>query len=267
MSDRVKVTVSEHIAEVALCRPEKMNALDQASFNQLAAAAKRVASDSSVRVVIIHAEGDHFCSGADKLFLQSAASDKSGFQERVLHFPEGEMTNEFQKPTIAWFELDVPVVICLQGAVYGAGLQLALAGDIRIASSTTAMSVFEIHWGLIPDMGITLTLPRLVRADIGLELVVSGRVVNAQEALQIGLITRLAECPLDEARKTARLIASKSPDATQRGKRLMRDSANMDCAQALLFEARLQSELIGTPNQLEAAMANLEKRDARFSKA
>ena len=265
MSERVRITVSEHIAEIVLCRPEKMNALDQAGFDQLANTAKQVASDSSVRVVIIHAEGDHFCSGADKSFLQDAASNQSGFCKRVLHFPEGEIANEFQKPTIAWYELDVPVVICLQGTVYGAGMQLALAGDIRIASSTTAMSVFEIHWGLIPDMGITLTLPRLVRADIALELVVSGRIVNAPEALQIGLITRVAEYPLDEARKIAKLIAAKSPEAIQRGKRLMRDSANMDRAQSLRFEAQLQSELIGTANQLEAAMANLEKRDARFT--
>lgn len=264
MNDRVNLTVSDHVAEVVLCRPTKMNALDQAGFEQLALAAAHVRDDASIRAVILHAEGDHFCAGADKSFLQGAVSNNATFRERALNLPDGEVSNEFQKPAMAWFDLDVPVVVCLQGVVYGAGLQVALAGDIRIASSTIAMSLFEIHWGLIPDMGITQTLPRLVRADIGTELVLTGRVVKAQEALDIGLVTRLVENPLAEARELAKLIAEKSPDATRQGKRLMRDSVDMGRARALAFEAQLQSELVGEPNQVEAAMANLEKRTAQF---
>lgn len=264
MSERVKVSVSNFVAEVTLCRAEKMNALDQAGFDQLAKAAEQIKKNTGVRVVIIHAEGDHFCAGADKSFLQGAVSNSTTFRERALQLPVGETANEFQKPAMVWFEMDVPVLVCLQGVVYGAGMQIALAGDIRIAAHTTAMSLFEIHWGLVPDMGITQTLPRLVRADIGMELLLTGRVVKAREAQEIGLVTRLAENPLATARELAMQIAAKSPDAILRGKKLLRDSTYLDSAQGLALEALLQSELVGTPNQIEAATANLEKRAAEF---
>lgn len=264
MYDRVKVTVQDHIATVALNRPEKMNALDQAGFEQLTLAASDIGNDSRVRAVLIHAEGDHFCSGADKSFLQGAVADPAVFASKALNLTDGETANEFQKPAMLWYELDVPVIVCLQGVVYGAGMQLALAGDIRIGAESTSMSLFEIHWGLIPDMGVSQTLPRLVRADIAIELVLTGRVVNAQEALNIGLLTRVESDPLPAAVALVQQIARKSPDATKRGKKLLRDSARLDAAQGLALEARLQSELVGTPNQMEAAMANLNKREPSF---
>lgn len=264
MSARVKTSIEGHIAQVTLTRPEKMNALDETSFAQLVAAAEQIKSDSSVRVVLIKADGEHFCSGADKSFLQSAVSDQNVFKQRALNLPDGECANEFQKPVTLWLELDIPVIACLQGVVFGAGMQLALAADIRIGSPTTSMSLFEIHWGLIPDMGITQTLPRLTRADIATELVLTGRTVSAKEAEHIGLLTRIAEDPLQEAIDLANTIAGKSPSATRRGKRLLRESAQMNRADGLKLEAQLQSELVGTPNQIEAAVANLEKRKALF---
>jgi len=164
-----------------------------------------------------------------------------------------------------WYELDVPVIVCVQGVVYGAGLQVALAGDIRIGSESTNMSLFEIHWGLIPDMGVSQTLPRLVRADIAMELVLTGRVVQAQEALNIGLLTRMESDPLPVAIDLTKQIASKSPDAIKRGKKLLRDGVRMSAVEGLALEAQLQSELVGTTNQVEAAMANLQKREPKFN--
>lgn len=265
MSDRVLVTIQDHIAKVMLNRPEKMNALDQAGFEQLASAAVDISHDSRVRAVLIHANGDHFCSGADRSFLQGAFADPAVFSDKALNLAVGESANEFQKPAMLWYELDVPVVVCLQGVVYGAGLQVALAGDIRIGDETTSMSLFEIHWGLIPDMGISQTLPRLVRADIAAELMLTGRVVGAKEAMSIGLLTRLEDNPLRAAIDLTKQIAAKSPGAIKHGKRLLRESAKMNSAQGLALEARLQSELVGTPNQLEAAMSNLQKREPNFT--
>jgi len=265
MTDRVHVNIQDHIATVVLNRPEKMNALDQAGFEQLTSAALEIGEDSSVRAVLIHAKGDHFCSGADKSFLQGAVSEPAVFSRKALDLTDGETSNEFQKPAMLWYELDVPVVVCVQGVVFGAGLQVALAGDIRIGAESTRMSLFEIHWGLIPDMGVSQTLPRLVRADIATELLLTGRVVQAKEALSIGLLTRLETDPLSAAIDLTKQIASKSPDAIKRGKRLLRDSARLNTAQALALEAHLQSELVGTPNQMEAAMANLRKRKPQFN--
>jgi len=264
MNDRVIVTIQDHIATVVLNRAEKMNALDQAGFEQLTAAAIDISNDSRVRAVLIHAKGDNFCSGADKSFLQGAVSDPTVFSNRALDLAVGESANVFQKPAMLWLELNVPVVVCVQGVVYGAGMQVALAGDFRIGSESTNMSLFEIHWGLIPDMGVSQTLPRLVRSDIAMDLVLTGRVVQAQEALSIGLLTRIEADPLSAAIDLTKQIASKSPDAIKRGKKLLRDSARMSVAEGLVLEARLQSELVGTPNQIEAAMANLQKRKPKF---
>ncbi len=264
MTNYVHVEVDGPIAEVVLNRAEKMNALNENSFTELVAAAETVRSNKQIRVVIIRAEGDHFCAGADKAFLQGAVSDPEVFSAKALQLPEGEIANEFQKPVMVWLDINVPVLVCLQGVVYGAGMQLALAGDIRIASPTIGMSLFEINWGLIPDMGITQTLPRLVRADIASELMLTGRVVKADEAQRIGLVSRVEQDPLQATRELARKIASNSPDATSRAKKLLRDSVGLSTAQALKLEAELQSELVGTDNQIEAAMANLQKREAKF---
>lgn len=264
MSDRVKVSIKNHIAEVVLDRADKMNALDQAGFDQLSAAADEINQASDVRVVILRAEGEHFCAGADKSFLQGAVSDKAEFAKRAKALVANEMTNEFQKPALAWHCMDIPVIACVQGVTYGAGLQVALAADVRIASKTARLSLFEIHWGLIPDMGITQTLPRLVRADIATELVLTGRVVEASEAENIGLVTRVVDNPLEAASQMATLIASKSPDAIRLGKQLMRQSTHLNAADALALEAQLQTELVGSPNQIEAATANLQKRAAVF---
>ena len=264
MSTRVDTKIEGHIAQVTLVRPEKMNALDEPAFTQLIESAEQIKADSSVRVVLLKADGEHFCSGADKSFLQGAVSDQNVFKERALNIADGEYANTFQKPVTVWLDLNVPVIACLQGVVFGAGMQLALAADIRIGSPTTSMSLFEIHWGLIPDMGITQTLPRLTRADIATELVLTGRIVSSKEAEQIGLVTRIVEDPLSDAKNLANIIIAKSPDATRRGKQLLRDSAQMNRADALKLEAVLQSELVGTPNQMEAASANLAKRKALF---
>lgn len=264
MSEQVRVNIEGHIAHVVLARAEKMNALDQTAFTQLIEAATIVRDDDRVRVVLLRAEGEHFCAGADKAFLQGVAQDSDNFKTRALCLEHGEIANEFQQPVMVWQALDIPVIVCLQGVAYGAGMQLALAGDIRIGSPTTAMSLFEIHWGLIPDMGITQTLPKLVKADIAVELLLTGRVVKAQEAKAIGLLTRVVDDPLESALALANDIAAKSPDATRRGKMLLRDSVGLSAADALKLEAELQSELVGAPNQVEAALANLQKREAKF---
>jgi len=264
LSDRIILKVSDHIAEVIFNRPDKMNALDQQSFDQLRNVAEEVKASPSIRAVYMYSRGEHFCSGADINFLQGAVSDKAVFSERAGKLEPGFDANEFQRPALDWLDLNIPVVACLQGVVYGAGAQIALAADFRICSPTLSFSLFEINWGLIPDMGITQTLPRLVKSDVAAELVMTGRVVKAQEAWDIGLVTRVDDNPDKHCRELVARLVSLSPDAVQRAKVLMRDAVKLNRADALQLEARLQSELVGSENQIEAARANLEKRRAVF---
>ncbi|MDZ7644217.1 MAG: enoyl-CoA hydratase-related protein [Woeseiaceae bacterium] len=173
----------------------------------------------------------------------------------------------FQHAALAWHELPVPVIAALHGVVYGAGLQIAMGADLRIAAPSTRCSVMEIRWGIIPDMGLTATMRHLMRLDALRELVYTGRVVDADEARTLGLVTTVADEPQDAAMALARAIAASSPDAVRAAKRLLRHGFDDPVAASLAREAELQLGLLGTPNQAEAVRANLEKRVPRFTDA
>jgi len=124
--------------------------------------------------------------------------------------------------------------------------------------------VMEIKWGLIPDMTGSQTLRHLVAVDVAKELTFTGRVFDGSEAKQLGLATKICDDPVAAAGDVARTIASKSPDAIRVGKRLLDESRTFDVATGLALEAKLQGLLLGSPNQMEAVMANMQKREPSF---
>jgi enoyl-CoA hydratase/carnithine racemase len=160
--------------------------------------------------------------------------------------------------------LPVPVIAAVHGAAFGGGLQIALGADIRLVAPDAKLSVMEIKWGLIPDMTGTQTLRRLVRLDVAKELTFSGRIVSGEEAVGLGLATRVSSTPLEDALALAAEIAQKSPDAIRAGKQLLNESGLTTLEDGLRLEERLQLGLIGSPNQVEAVQANMEKRAPRF---
>jgi enoyl-CoA hydratase/carnithine racemase len=157
------------------------------------------------------------------------------------------------------------VIAAVRGACLGGGLQIALGADLRIAAPDARFSVMEIRYGLVPDMSLWQTLLRLVRDDIARELAYSGRIVEAAEALELGLVTRIEPEPLAAARELAAAIGARSPDAIRRAKRLANEVPKLSAADGLALEAKLQGELIGTPNQLAAVQATLSKQPAEFA--
>lgn len=265
MGERVKVTIVDNVAEVAMTRADKFNALDPAMFEEITQAGQTLKGNRDVRAVVFYGEGKNFCAGLDLSSFQGSLSDSGSFVKRVLTVEDGEIANEFQKPAHVWRELGVPVITALQGVAFGGGCQIALGADMRVAAPDTRLSVMEIKWGLIPDMSITQTLPRLVRMDVAMDLVLTGRIVEAAEAYQLGLVTRIADDPLAVARDMARQIAERSPDATRRNKILLSRAWNAEARDGLRLEAELQAEILGKPNQMEAVMANLQKRKPVFS--
>src|SRR3954453_4042704 len=120
-----------------------------------------------------------------------------------------------------WQELEVPVIDAVHGVALGGGFQIALGADIRIVAPDARMSVLEIRWGLIPDMTGTQMLPRLVGLDVARELVYTGRMVLGEEAVQMGLATRVAEDPFEAAMTLAHELAGKSPHAIRGAKKLL----------------------------------------------
>ena len=150
------------IAQVRLNRPDCHNALSLEAFEALLETAREIDRNRSVRVVVMAGEGENFCSGIDfKLFTQ--ADDLKKLIDRMMAPVPDSAANLVQSSCYAWRQLGVPVIGALAGTVFGAGLQLALACDIRLGGPGTQLSVMEIRWGLIPDLSITQTLTRLVR--------------------------------------------------------------------------------------------------------
>lgn len=255
---RVVVAVEGHVAEVTLNRPAKHNALDPAMFEGISAAIDRVAADPAVRAVVLHGAGKSFCSGLDfPSFMAEGISP-----EVLLARRDGEDCNLAQRVAYGWQTMPAPVIAAVHGNCIGGGAQIALGADIRIVGSDARLSLREVHWGLIPDMGITRSLPKLVRADVAKELIMTARVIDAEEAVRLGLGTRLDPDPLDAARVLAHEIAARSPDATRRAKALIERAWTLPAAESLAIEEGLQRELLGSSNQSKAVMAGIAGPDA-----
>ena len=263
MTDRVTITIEDGIAEVTLNRPDKLNAFDTAMFAAVSAAGERLRDEPGLRAVILTGAGRGFCAGIDTGLLMEFASNLEELRREIVTPPAGQAANRFQHPCTVWADLPVPVIAALHGVCFGAGLQLALGADLRIAAPTTQLSIMETRWGLIPDMGLTKRLPALMRADQALELILTARVLDATEAQALGLVTRLSDEPLDSARQIARSIATRSPEAVRGAKELVRAAWPGGDAH-LALEARLQAAIIGSANQIEAVMAGLQRRAPRF---
>lgn len=264
MSELVTIEVVDHVADVRLNRPDKMNALSIPMFEAISAAAERVMADTSIRAVVLSGEGRAFCAGLDLANF----TDPNALGGPGGPFGPGRggfWPNFYQKPGYLWKDVPVPVIAALHGPVFGGGFQIALGADIRIAHPEVQMSLMEIKWGLIPDMSGTQTLRDLVRLDIAKELAFTGRIVRGPEAEKIGLVTRLDDNPREAALAMAREIASKNPQAIVLDKLILEATWHGDDARGLELEEKLQARVIMTPNQLEAVMAGMQKRPAKFA--
>lgn len=265
MTDRVRVTIDNGVADVRLNRPEKMNALDRAMFEGLVETGQRLAADHSLRAIVLSGEGRAFCAGLDFASFMAMAGEGGDPGAPLLERRQADSpANLAQHAAWVWTEVPVPVIAALHGVAFGGGLQIALAADLRFATPDVHLSVMEIKWGLIPDMSGTQTLRHLIRLDVAKELTFTGRIVEGREALNLGLVTRLADDPRATALTMAREIAEKSPEAIRAGKRLLNQAPLLGVAEGLALEARLQRGLLGSANQLEAVSANLQKRMPKF---
>lgn len=262
MSERVIVTIEHGVAHVELAREEKRNGLDIEMFEALIASGERLRADRAVRAVVLSGRGKSFCSGLDWSAVLAMGPDVG---QKLLVRGEESPANFVQRACWIWQELDVPVIAAIRGAAFGGGLQLALAADLRFVAKDAQLSVMEIRYGIIPDMTATKTLAKLARPDVARELVWTGRIVHADEAVAIGLATRVEEDPIAAALETARNIAKRSPHAIRAGKHLFRAADELDVKSAFLLETELQRSLFGSPNQMEAAQAAMMKREPSFT--
>jgi enoyl-CoA hydratase/carnithine racemase len=170
--------------------------------------------------------------------------------------------NLFQVWSMGFRELGVPVIAAIHGNCFGAGIQLALGADLRIATPDARLSIMEARLGLVPDMGGPTLLRELVRLDIAKELTMTGRIVSGREALALGLVTHVSDDPIAHAREIAREIAIRSPDAVAAGKFLLQRAWTAGENAALAHERSYQRRVIGRPNQRAAAAAQQKRARA-----
>jgi len=266
INERVELNIEHHIATVKLSRADKMNALDNKMLEALIETATVISQDSSIRVVVMAGEGKGFCAGLD---MQNFADLMSGQGLAAVPAKLGPRThgiaNDVQYAVWAWRELPMPVIAAVHGVAVGGGLQIALAADMRYAAPGTRFSIMELKWGLIPDMSSTQLMRHHVPEDAVRELTYTARVFEAEEAKEYQFITKIVDDPLSHAMEVAGQIAARNPHAIRASKRVLNQANYVSAAEGLQMESDEQDQIIGSANQIEAVMAELQKRPANFN--
>ena len=165
-AERVTVTLDGGVADVRLNRPEKRNAIDPAMFAALVATGERLKTQQGLRSVVLSGEGPDFCAGLDFGSFQAMRAGERLSATVKLPPSAGPARATGQRAAYVWAELPVPVIAALRGNALGGGLQISLGADIRIVAPDARLSVFEVAWGLVPDMTGTQLLPELVGRDV-----------------------------------------------------------------------------------------------------
>ncbi len=266
MSEVVRVEVTDRLATVSLNRPDKLNAVSPDVFAGLYEAGKRIQADEEIRAVLLRGEGRAFCSGLDLASLQSFGSANVSEQS-----DNGERSNVDPGPAqggfAIWQQMDKPVVAAVQGYALGAGFQLALAADIRLAAEGAVMSVFEITYGLVPDLGGTQLLPPIVGPARAKELIWTAHRITTDEALAWGIVNRVVAPDRleEEARALALDLASRPPLPIRFTKALVAKSGRVSLEEGMRKEIEAQIRCIGSNDMKEAVAAAFEKRQGTYS--
>ncbi|VAV92265.1 Enoyl-CoA hydratase [hydrothermal vent metagenome] len=271
MSERVTIKVENHIADVRFNRPEKMNALDPEQIDAIIAAGEKLAAMDGIRAIVLSGEGKAFCAGLDMgSFAASAAAtndkskgDNSPLARKLTDRTHGN-ANKYQHIVLQWRRLKAPVIAAVHGPCIGGGLQFASAADIRVVAPDAKLSIMEMRWGIIPDMGSYTTWRSFVRDDILRELTYTNRIFTGEEGKELGFVTHLSDDPRAKAMEIATEIASKHPQAVQIAKNLINKLPDMNEDEILMMESEGQDKVSRTPNQVEAVYAFMQKRPANF---
>jgi enoyl-CoA hydratase len=249
----ILVAVEEPLGFITLNRPSVLNALRTRLLDELSTALHDMERDDKVRVVVITGAGEKaFAAGADISELNALASAGSG----------AEKARTGQAVTRQIERLGKPVMMAINGFALGGGCELAMAGDIRIASENAKFGQPEVNLGLIPGYGGSQRLTRLAGKGVAMHLCLTGEIIDAPEALRIGLVTRVVPAAelMNEARRIATLVASKAPLAIAACKRVINNGAHLSIDDALELEALEFGSLVDTDDIKEGTSAFLEKR-------
>ena len=250
----INYEVEGSIGIITVNRPDALNALNSDVLFELSIALELAEADANVGVLILTGTGRAFVAGADIANLQNLADSFSG--------REAALAGQDLMNTVA--ALPIPTIAAINGFALGGGLELALACDLRVASQDARVGLPEVGLGLIPGYGGTQRLPRLIGTGRALDLIYTGRHVKADEALQLGLVNRVADNALDEAKAVANTIIKNAPVALGLAKEAVYRGLDVTLNQGLEVEADLFGLVTSTDDMKEGTAAFLEKRQAEF---
>jgi enoyl-CoA hydratase len=250
----IRVDREAAVAVVTVDRQDALNALDVATLTDLRDRLRELADDDDVRVVVLTGAGEKaFVAGADIKYMSGLDVDQAK-EWGALGHEAGRLLETMPKPTIA----------AINGFALGGGCELALACDIRYAASGAKVGQPEVNLGIIPGWGGTQRLARVCGLGVAKELIFTGRVIGADEALRIGLVSAVHDPVLDQARETAALLASKSPIALRLMKGLANRALGDDHGSNLNRESETFGELFSSYDAKEGMTAFVEKREPVF---
>ncbi len=246
----------DRVLRITINRPEAMNALNSEVLTQLSKALEEAAADRESRVVVITGAGDRaFIAGADIKEM----STKTPLEGQEFAATGHRITRIIE-------EMNKPVIAAVNGVALGGGCEVALACDVRIAGEKARLGQPEVGLGIMPGWGGTVRLARIVGEGIAREIIFTGRLVGADEALRIGLVNAVVpgEKVVDEAMQMAATIAGKAPLAVAYAKRSMNHARHADTISATEMEANLFGLCFATQDQREGMTAFVEKRQPQF---
>ncbi|MCB4437469.1 crotonase/enoyl-CoA hydratase family protein [Alteromonas sp. McT4-15] len=252
--------VENGIAHVELNRPDKHNALNEGMFTAIVDCISRIKKDKAVRVVIVSGNGASFCSGLD---VKSVMGNPKSALKLMWKWLPGS-PNLAQQVSVGWRRLPVPVIMAIHGKCWGGGMQIALGGDYRIATPDSSLSVLEAKWGLIPDMGGTLGMRECMGIDHAKRIAITAEELTPEEALSIGLISKISDSPTEEAQKLAHQLMARSPDVNKRVKRMYQQVWGTNERQILAKETINQIKIFMGKNQKIAVKRSLGNSDSEY---
>jgi enoyl-CoA hydratase len=252
------LTKENRVALLKLNRPDVRNALDGETYQEFAMAIEEIKNDTQLRAVVITGEGKSFCAGLD---LKFAATLKDYSPLQLISFIK------YLQKIFTFESIDKPVISAVNGYAIGNGCDMALASDIIIASEQAKFSMAYTNLGLIPDLGGTFRLPRLVGPAIAKEMILTGDMIDARRAFELGMVNKVVSSDklMEEAMAMAQKLAKRSPIALAMAKKAINSGLNTDISSSLDLEIALQNICIRSNDLMEAFISAIEKREPNYT--
>jgi enoyl-CoA hydratase len=242
------------VATITFNRPDAANCLNRAALDDFAAAIAAVRDDAEVRAVVLTGAGEKaFCAGAD-------LKERGGMTDEQVR----EFISTIRDTLTSLQNLPQPVVAAINGGAFGGGCEAALAADIRVMAETASIGLTETSLAIIPGGGGTQRLPRLVGGGRALEMILTGRRIDAAEAKEIGLVQEVAADAKSRAREIAERIAANGPVAVRAAKEAILAGADLPLEEALRLESKLYERTLGTADRREGLAAFTQKRKPEY---